>query len=394
MSEASTLMPKPEAGLPRFAFRGARGAVLGRGSEAALPPGTATDLALRIETALADAPAGSLIGGALPFDRAAPDCLWRAQAAASPALAEAPLGLPLARWQLAAEPSAQSYANAVAQALAVMQAEAGQPGGLEKIVLARSLKIRAEAPIPVAALMARLGLDPAVTAFEVALPPRAGQARTLCGATPELLLEKNGAVIASHPLAGSAPRDGDPDRDRAAAEALMRSDKDHREHAIVVESILDVLAPWCRELSVPAGTTLTSTRSMWHLGTRIEGRLKDPRLSSAVLAAALHPTPAVCGVPLARAGALIRALEPVDREFYAGAVGWCDAQGDGAWYVAIRCAEICGAEARLYAGAGIVPGSDPMAEAAETGAKFGAFLQALGLPPDAGLEGVARNGDD
>ena len=130
---------------------------------------------------------------------------------------------------------------------------------------------------------------------------------------------------------------------------------------------------------------------MWHLGTRIEGMLKDPEMPSVVLAALLHPTPAVCGVPMARANALIHDLEPVPRDFYAGAVGWCDARGDGAWYVAIRCAEIAGATARLYAGAGIVPGSDPMAEAAETGAKFGAFLAALGLPPDAGLAGLAPN---
>jgi len=104
-----------------------------------------------------------------------------------------------------------------------------------------------------------------------------------------------------------------------------------------------------------------------------------------VLAARLHPTPAVCGLPCARAAGLIRSLEPVERDFYAGAVGWCDRRGDGAWYVAIRCAELCGAQARLYAGAGIVLGSEPRAEAAETGAKFGALLAALGLPRDAAL---------
>ena len=126
---------------------------------------------------------------------------------------------------------------------------------------------------------------------------------------------------------------------------------------------------------------------MWHLGTRIEGELHDPDIPSVLLAAMLHPTPAVCGMPCARAAGLIRQLEPVDRQFYAGAVGWCDlgAQGDGSWYVAIRCADICGPYARLYAGAGIVPGSDPAAEAAETGAKFGAMLQVLGLPGDSGM---------
>ncbi|WP_236638426.1 chorismate-binding protein [Mangrovicoccus ximenensis] len=164
-------------------------------------------------------------------------------------------------------------------------------------------------------------------------------------------------------------RQADPVADAAAAAGLAGSDKDRREHAIVVEYILDTLAPFCRSLGTPEGTRLTSTRSMWHLGTPIEGVLKDEGLPSAVLAARLHPTPAVCGLPCNRAEELIRKLEPVPRDYYAGAVGWTDAHGDGAWHVAIRCAEICGAEARLYAGAGIVPGSDPEAEVAETGGR-------------------------
>lgn len=398
MSEAPDVLAQPIEDPVLFAFHGPQGDVLGQGTATPVPRGTADTLAARIDDAFAGTAAGgdALIGGALPFDRADRDCLWHCRrgpqtAAAVPA---ASASLPLRGWQLSAQPKAPGYADTVAQALQIMQAEAGGANALEKIVLARSLLIRADAPIPVAALMARLGRDPAVTAFRVALPQIQAQPRELCGATPELLVRKTGAQVSSHPLAGSARRLADPVRDQAVAQQLMASDKDHREHAIVVESILDVLAPWCRTLSVPEGTTLTSTRSMWHLGTRIEGRLKDADTSSAVLAAALHPTPAVCGVPLRRANELIRQLEPFARDFYAGAVGWCDARGDGAWYVAIRCAEISGAQARLYAGAGIVPGSDPMAEAAETGAKFGAFLAALGLPPDAGLDGVALNGDE
>ncbi|MNQ93520.1 Isochorismate synthase DhbC [compost metagenome] len=119
---------------------------------------------------------------------------------------------------------------------------------------------------------------------------------------------------------------------------------------------------------------------MWHLGTRIEGRLRRPdEVSAAELAALLHPTPAVCGSPRDRAAELIRELEAYDRGFYAGAVGWTNAVGDGAWYVALRCAEVCGREARLYAGAGIVEGSDPAAEADETSGKFQAVLRALGV---------------
>lgn len=211
--------------------------------------------------------------------------------------------------------------------------------------------------------------------------------RALIGATPELLLEKTGGRIESHPLAGSARRMADPDLDRQARDGLAQSAKDQREHAIVVEYILDTLAPYCSALGCPQGTALTSTRSMWHLGTLITGELRDPDTPSVLLAAALHPTPAVCGLPCERAANLIGQLEPVERDFYAGAVGWSDLGrgGDGAWYVAIRCADICGPFARLYAGAGIVPGSDPRAEAAETGAKFGAMLQVLGLSSDAGM---------
>ncbi len=122
---------------------------------------------------------------------------------------------------------------------------------------------------------------------------------------------------------------------------------------------------------------------MWHLGTRIEGELKDPEAlawtSSAALAALLHPTPAVCGTPRAPAADAIAALEPMPRGFYAGAVGWCDAAGDGDWHVALRCARVQGREARLFAGAGIVADSVPALEGAETRAKFNAMLNALGV---------------
>ncbi|SMG36157.1 isochorismate synthase [Paracoccus sp. J56] len=398
LSEApnETAAPVPEPAL--FGFDGPAGCILGRGPARRLEPGNAATLQSRISAALAAAAPDDLIGGGLPFDREADDCLWQCARADTPApTGIAPQGLPLVDWQLRAEPSAQVYAASVARALDIMEQEAGSADALAKIVLARTLLVEAPAPIPVEALMSRLHADRSVTAFRVALPsgPDHPQGRMLCGATPELLIEKRGRQIASHPLAGSARRLADPVADRAAAEALAQSDKDHREHALVVESILDTLAPHCRELGCPEGTRVTSTRSMWHLGTRIEGRLRDDSTPSVLLASALHPTPAVCGMPMARAADLIRKLEPVARDFYAGAVGWCDANGDGAWYVAIRCAEISGRQARLYAGAGIVPGSDPMAEAAETGAKFGAFLAALGLPQDAGLAGVARwNGEN
>ncbi|SIR05313.1 isochorismate synthase [Paracoccus thiocyanatus] len=394
LSEApkKTASPVPDPVL--FGFEGPSGCILGRGPAQRIAPGTAATLASRIAAIALDP--DEIIGGALPFDREAADCLWqcRRDKARAP-LASVQDGLPLAGWRLTAEPSACDYAQAVSRALGIMADEAGRSDALEKIVLARTLLVESAAPVPIEALMAQLRADRSVTAFRVALPWGADhpQGRALCGATPELLVEKQGRRVLSHPLAGSARRLADPAADRAAAAALAQSAKDQREHALVVESILDILAPYCRDLSCPEGTRLTSTRSMWHLGTRIEGRLKDGDTPSVVLASALHPTPAVCGVPTARAAELIKTIEPVARDFYAGAVGWCDAKGDGAWHVAIRCAEISGRRARLYAGAGIVPGSDPMAEAAETSAKFGALLAALGLPQDAALQDLPCNGE-
>jgi isochorismate synthase len=277
---------------------------------------------------------------------------------------------------VAPDPSASGFALAVSAALAQLNAP---DTILRKVVLSRSLRVKASRDFVPAELMRRLSSDESVTVFATPLPPRTQGARGLIGATPELLLEKRGGYIASHPLAGSACRHKDLTEDRKAGDALLTSDKDLREHAMVVESILDTLAPYCKDLSMPEGTSLRATASMWHLGTRIVGRLKDASLSSAHFAAMLHPTPAVCGLPRKLAQEQIIQLEPYDRDFYAGAVGWCDSAGDGRWYVSIRCAELDGDEARLYAGAGIVLGSTPEGEVAETGAKFKAMLDAFGI---------------
>lgn len=365
-----------------FAFSGPYGTIRADGRARRIGGDQAVPLDIRLEQAFQETGPGAMIAGALPFSHGDQDCLWMARRCRldPPGLASDPV--PIRAADLRAEPSTDGYAAAVEGALRIMRDEAGDPDGLRKVVLARTLAVEAPAPIAQQALMARLADDPAVTAFRVKLPQ---QGRALIGATPELLLEKCGTRVRSYPLAGSARRSTDPVIDGDACAALARSEKDRREHSLVVEFILDTLTPWCDQLSTPEGTGLTSTRSMWHLGTRIEGRLRDFEVPSAVLASALHPTPAVCGLPCARAATLIDKLEPVARGFYAGAVGWCDRDGDGAWFVAIRCADICGSHARLYAGAGIVPGSDPADEAAETGSKFAALLRALGLPADAAL---------
>ncbi|WP_202397281.1 isochorismate synthase [Teichococcus coralli] len=356
-----------------FAFLSGGRKLVGRGMARALASGTAATLAARVAAFFRNAPADAVLAGALPFDRSAGDNLVEARQVSADAPEAVPFLAP-PRWGLRPDPSPGAFARAVAAALGEMEA-----GGLRKVVLSRSLLAETDRAIDLTALLQRLADDPAVTAFLVPLPGTDPAPRFLAGATPELLVGKAGRAVRSHPLAGSARRRADPAEDRAAGAALERSEKDRREHALVSEFVLDTLAPYCRSLSAPEGPRLTTTATMWHLGTRIAGELKEPEVSSAALAAALHPTPAVCGVPREASARLIRRLEPYDRGFYAGAVGWCDARGDGEWHVAIRCAEIRGGQARLYAGAGIVPGSDPAAETAETAAKFGAFLRALGI---------------
>lgn len=403
-----------------FSFDGPDGRIVAQEPAFAVERGPAATLPQRL--AALDLAADEIIGGAMPFDKSDDDCLWRARrtsaaphearrTAASEAFgaAAAPRDLlPLREFALSPQPWAADYAAMVREALSCLAAneaadtETGTgkdldgyvAGALKKIVLARSLLIESPQPIPVAALLARLGHDPAATAFRVRLPaPKGGSGaeRHLVGATPELLLQKTGDLLRSHPLAGSAKRAQNGADDQMIAEALSQSEKDRREHRYVVDYILDTLAPYCRELSAPRGTEITRTASMWHLGTEIAGRLRDPATPSAVLASILHPTPAICGVPPKASARLINELEPVRRGFYAGAVGWSKADGDGAWYVAIRCADICGTTARLFAGAGIVLGSEPLAEAAETGAKFGALLAALGLPADMAVAGLLQS---
>jgi isochorismate synthase len=342
------------------------------------------------------------IVGALPFDRGAPVRLytpeivdrvpaaqWAASRSGAPDVNE--LGATTAsdgdprvsmdRGTIRAMPSRTEYAESVLRALAALKADPQ----LLKVVLARRLMLSAAERIDVDGVLARLEADGSATTFCVPLPASvSGEVgdwsdAVFVGATPELLVEREGRSVVSHPLAGSARRHADPSADRAAAESLMRSDKDRREHAYVIESIADALAPYCRQLRVPSEPSLASTASLWHLATKVEGELRSDSTSSLELASLLHPTPAVCGWPTQQGRELIQELEPFDRGYYAGAVGWCDERGDGRWMVALRCAVISGNTAELFAGAGIVAGSDPEAEAAETSLKFSAMLDALGI---------------
>ncbi len=276
------------------------------------------------------------------------------------------------------EPSPQIHTDRVRSAIVRLQA-----GELDKVVLARSLTIEAESAISPSALAENLiALDHAHNGFCVDLSPAGGgyRGRSLVGSTPEVLIERRGDVVTCHPLAGSIARHPNSGQDEANAEQLSASTKDLTEHAFVVDSISAILGPLCTSFTAPRAPELLRTPQLWHLGTKIEGVLTDPSLTSLELAMALHPTPAVCGTPTDAAREHITATEG-DRGFYAGAVGWCDRTGDGEWMVAIRCAEIAadGLSARAYAGGGIVASSDPEIELIETSTKFRTLLSAFDL---------------
>jgi isochorismate synthase len=272
-------------------------------------------------------------------------------------------------------PAPAEFERAVGRAVSMLKA-----GELGKVVLARALRLRFERPVEVRALLANLMRDNVHGYTYAADLP--GDGRTLVGASPELLMRRHGMEVLANPLAGTLARHPDPEQDRRNAEALRASAKDRDEHRVVVDAVVDALRPFCRRLAVAAEPALVSTPAVWHLSTRVTGELVDPGVSALRLACALHPTPAVCGTPSELARRTIAELEPFDRGFYAGAVGWCDAAGDGEWAVAIRCAEVSDAALTLFSGAGIMPASQPHLELAETSAKFRTLLTAMGLELD------------
>ena len=374
--------PRAETLLPTtFALNAPKGRMTALGVRRRLESGPASTLGHRVERFFSAVDSGPpLLVGALPFEREAGDCLFQPERLTDDERLFDPRSYPAQprRWAVRPEPSASAYQDAVAQALRLMEEAHADP--LVKVVLSRSLVLTADRPVDPQWLAARLSSDPAAACFIARLGlDAAGRQRSLVGATPELLVSKAGRNIASHPLAGSSARHADPEQDRLSAAALEQSDKDRREHAMVVEAILDTLTPYCTQLRAAGSAAAQPTATMWHLGTPIEGQLKDADISSAALAALLHPTPAVGGCPTRGAREVIRELESYDRGFYSGAVGWTDAAGDGAWYVSLRCAEVAGSEVRLYAGAGIVRGSIPEGEVRETSAKFQTMLRALGV---------------
>lgn len=249
-------------------------------------------------------------------------------------------------------------------------------GRIDKVVMAREVLIEANRPLRQGDLLERLrALHPSCVTFAV---------DGFMGATPELLIRRWGAAVESHPLAGTAPRSGDPEADRRIEAALLSSDKERAEHRAVVDAITDGLRPVMAELSVPDEPSIIELRNVSHLGTHLRGQLArsaDGGLMNALeLLALIHPTPAVAGTPVDLALDYLAKAEDLDRDRYAGAVGWIDAAGDGEWHLGIRCAIVEDRTARLFAGVGIVADSDPSAELVETQLKLQAFLAAAVRP--------------
>jgi menaquinone-specific isochorismate synthase len=241
-------------------------------------------------------------------------------------------------------------------------------GELRKVVLARDLLANASAEIDARVLLARLAARyPGCYTFACA---------GLLGATPELLIQREGPDVRSLVLAGTMARGGSQADDDALSAALLGSAKNAEEHRYSVESVRDLLAPFCAELDVDAEPYLLQMADYQHLATSVSGVLTRDA-SALSLAASLHPTAAICGTPTEGALELIRELERMDRGRYSGPVGWVDARGNGEWGIALRCGEIDGSRARLFAGCGIVAGSQPEAELAETETKFRPMRRAL-----------------
>ena len=259
-----------------------------------------------------------------------------------------------------------AWLEAVARAVSAIEV-----GEYAKVVLARDLHLWSRAPFDTTGVLHALAERfPSCFTFLV---------DHLLGASPELLLRRSSDRITSRVLAGTAARGDDEVEDAALGAALMASDKDRHEHDLALSSAVASLTPFCSLLDAPDAPSLVRLDNVQHLGSDISGMLdvaQDTHVLS--LLGALHPTAAVGGAPRDAAVAAIRELEGMSRGRYAGPVGWCTPDGDGEFAIALRCAEVRGDRARLFAGAGIVAGSLPEAELTETWLKLRAMTGVLG----------------
>jgi menaquinone-specific isochorismate synthase len=261
-------------------------------------------------------------------------------------------------------PSESQWREAVASAVVALRA-----GDLDKVVLARAIEVTADGGIDPRAVAARLALRfPACFTY---------LCDGLVGASPELLIRRLGRHAESLVLAGTVRRGASPEEDAALERELLASTKNAGEHRLAADSVREVLERVSADVVTDPRPHLLRLANVSHLATHVEAWLPVPTPSALALALLLHPTAAVGGSPRADALSMIRSLEAASRDRYAAPVGWVDANGDGEFAIALRCAQLTGNVARLWAGAGIVADSDPDSEVAETSAKFDAVLSAL-----------------
>ena len=359
---------------PVFVLAGRAGAVVADGVHTAFP---------RLADARAALASHStpIVLGALPFNMTKPTALIRPQTVQfTETLPNWPLReLPTVRITQTI-PDPEEHRARIGAALRRLQ---DPNSGLHKVVLARALRLVAEGPLDARTIVHRLTAnDAAANAYLVDLTAAGGgySGAALVGASPELLVARRGDQVTCRPFAGSAPRMAEPAADEASGAALAASAKDRHEHQLVVDAMRKALDPLCADLEIAEQPQLSKTAAVWHLYTPITGKLRENSTTALDLAVALHPTPAVGGVPATAAAELINELEG-DRGFYAGAVGWCDQRGDGRWVVSIRCGQLSADRrtADAHSGGGIVAESDPDDEVAETTTKFNTILSALGV---------------
>jgi menaquinone-specific isochorismate synthase len=278
------------------------------------------------------------------------------------------------------EPSAATFSItpgvAIDHYLAAVAAarDAVQAGRMDKAVIARPIVVESDQPVDVHAVLRRLKASFG-SSYRFSISG-------FIGASPELLVEVDGDIVRAHPLAGTTRTTGDPDLDAQLAAELQASAKNRVEHRAAIEMVRDTLLPYCSYLDWAPEPSIVKVANVQHLGSQAEGMLSKPTPTVIELVRALQPTPAVGGYPREAAIELILEVEGFERGVYGGAVGWVDGAGDGQWAVSLRCAELSDdrRSARLVAGGGIVADSEPLAELAETQAKFQAMLSAIVRP--------------
>lgn len=257
------------------------------------------------------------------------------------------------------------------QAQVALAIGAIQEGRIEKVVLARDLVATTTDAIDPRLILRKLAIEyPSTWSFTVA---------GLVGATPELLLRLNRGMVTSRVLAGTISKTGDDEKDLTLAASLARSSKDLEEHEYAVRSVAESLAPFCSSTNVPDSPYVLHLANVMHLATDVTGAVAESpnHVDAFSILEKLHPSAAVCGTPTNIAADVIADLEGMSRGRYAGPVGWIDASGDGELGIALRCGQINGNEIRLFAGCGIVAGSSPIKELAESQAKFAPMVNAL-----------------